>query len=367
MNIEFLSFFNKLRNRLLKTVTGVALMITIYDIAKKAGVSAATVSKVLNNQPDVGQKTRQKIQKIALELGYQPNATARGLATKKSKTIGVFFQDHLNSGFRHPFLQDILASFKDVVGEEGYDLIFFAKKDPESFDSLAKYRNVDGIFLLGVPRTNPKLASLEHSKIPCMSIDLDLLGPNAGYLSSDNVGGAVQAVDYLASMGHHDIAFISDVFSTKPGHDRLVGFQQAMAKNNLDIHPEWIINGNFSEESGYNITKRLIGEKNSPTAIFCASDMMAIGAMRAIREAGLKVGDDISIIGFDDLTLLKYVTPGLTTVKQNSDEMGSLAAKSLLEMMENPKYIPTVMEVPTKLIVRETVKRVAGTHKITIH
>jgi LacI family transcriptional regulator len=331
---------------------------TIYDIAKKAGVSAATVSKVLNNQPDVGKKTREKVLQISEELGYQPNATARGLATRKSNTIGVFFEDHLNTGFRHPFLQDILASFKDVVGAQGYDLIFFAKRNPEDFESLARYRDVDGIFLLGVPRTNPKLTSLRNSKIPCMSIDLDLLGPKAGYLISDNIGGAFQAVDYLVSMGHTDIAFISDVFSTKPGHDRLVGFHQSMAKHHLVIRPDWIVNGDFSEEGGYHAAQQLFTKSKIPTAIFSASDMMAIGAIRAIRENNLTVGEDVSIIGFDDLTLLRYITPYLTTIRQNKDEMGSLAANSLVEMMNNPNYVPTVMTVPTELVIRDTVKKI---------
>jgi LacI family transcriptional regulator len=331
---------------------------TIYDIAKKAGVSAATVSKVLNNQPDVGKKTREKVLQISEELGYQPNATARGLATRKSNTVGVFFEDHLNTGFRHPFLQDILASFKDEIGNEGYDLIFFAKRDPEDFESLARYRDVDGIFLLGVPRTNPRLVTLRNSKIPCISIDLDLLGPKAGYLISDNIGGAYQAVDYLVSMGHKDIAFISDIFSTKPGHDRLVGFHQSMAKHRLVIRPDWIVNGDFSEEGGYRAAQQLFRQSYVPTAIFSASDMMAIGAMRAIRENNLIVGEDVSIVGFDDLTLLKYITPNLTTIRQNKDEMGRLAAKSLLEMMKNPNFVPTVITVPTELVIRDTVKRI---------
>lgn len=333
-------------------------MITIYDLAKEAGVSAATVSKVLNNKPDVGKKTRDKVLRIAEELGYKPNATARTLATRRSKTIGVFFQDHLNSGFRHPFLQDILATFKDIVAEKGYDLFFFTQTDPENFEALARYRQVDGIFLLGVPRMNSNLKSLMYSDIPCMSIDLDLLGPKAGYLTSDNARGAEQAVDYLVSMGHKEIAFISDIFLTKPGHDRLVGFQQAMTKHQLLIRPEWIVSGDFSEEGGYRAAQILLNHSRIPTAIFAASDMMAIGAMRAIRENHITVGEDLSIIGFDDLALLRYVTPQLTTIRQKKDEMGSLAGKALLELMVNSNYVPTVITVPTELVIRETVKQI---------
>ena len=334
---------------------------TIYDIAKKAGVSAATVSKVLNGRSDVGRKTIEKVKRITEELGYQPNSIARGLATKRSKTVGVFFEDHLNSGFRHPFLQDILASFKDVIGAKGYDLIFFANNHPdtqlESFEARAYNRNVDGLVLLGVPRSHPNLTSLAQSEIPCMSIDLDLQGPRASYLSSDNIGGAIKGVDFLVEMGHKDIAFIYDVFGTKPGYDRLVGFKKAMESHGLAIRQEWLVNGDFSEPGGYKATKGLLASNPVPTAIFCASDMMAIGAMKAIKEQGLQVGVDVSVIGFDDIKLLQYITPGLTTVRQNTEEMGKHAALELLKLMDNASSVPNVLTIDTELVIRESVAK----------
>ncbi|MFC4617595.1 LacI family DNA-binding transcriptional regulator [Camelliibacillus cellulosilyticus] len=334
-------------------------MTTIYDIAKKAGVSAATVSKVLNGRSDVGAKTVERVKRISKELGYQPSSMAKGLATKKTHTIGIFFQDHLNSGFRHPFLQDILASFKDVIGANGYDLLFFAKNVPtdgdESFETLARQRNVDGLMLLGVPRTNPGLTSLAQSGIPCISIDLDLLGPRAGYLISNNIGGAMKAVDYLVEMGHRDIAFICDMFKTKPGLDRLVGYREALQKHNIPVRSKWIVNGDFSEAGGYYATKKLLMSKDQPSAIFCAGDLMAIGAMRAMREQDLRVGEDISLIGFDDITLLKYVHPGLTTIRQNKDEMGKQAAFELMKLMNDPNHFPSTITLETELIVRDTV------------
>lgn len=334
-------------------------MATIYDIAKKAGVSAATVSKVLNGKTDVGAKTSEKVKKIADELNYHPNSIARGLATKKSNTIGVFFQDHLNSGFRHPFLQDVLASFKDTIGKSGYDLIFFANDHPdhqmETFGDRAKNRHVDGLFLLGVPRTDPNLFSLVQSGIPCMSVDLDLIGPNAGYITSDNVGGAKKAVDYLVEMGHEDIAFISDVFATKPGQDRLMGFKAAMEKHGLPILTKWIIASDFSAKGGYLSTLKILESDHLPTAIFCAGDMMAIGAMEAITEKGLKIGNDISIVGFDDITLLNYVKPSLTTIRQKKDIMGEMAASELLKLMNDSNYFPSPLSIETELVIRNTV------------
>lgn len=336
-------------------------MITIYDIAKKAGVSASTVSKVLNGRKDVSPKTIEKVKEITKQLGYQPSANARGLATKKSKTIGVFFQDHLNSGFRHPFFQDILASFKEVVGSQGYDLIFFANEKPdnglEGFEARARHRGVDGILLYGVSRTDQNLSSLVQSRIPCMSIDLDLIGPAAGYLTSDNVGGAIMAIDYLVEMGHRDIAYISDIHLSKPGHDRLIGYQTALRNYDIPIRSEWIATSDFSEEGGYVSTIKFLKGNKLPTAIFCSSDTMAIGAMKALKENHLRIGKEVSLIGFDDISLLKYITPGLTTIRQKTEEMSKKAAEELLKIIDNPDYSPSILTVETELVVRESVSR----------
>lgn len=337
-------------------------MLTIYDIAKKAGVSAATVSKVLNGYTDVSAKTVEKVQKICEEMGYRPNSVARGLATKKSMTIGIFFTDHLNSGFRHPFLQDLLASFKEVVGQAGYDLVFFSDDSPEyqlsSFYERARHRNVDGVFLLGVPRTDPNLHSLARSTLPSMAIDLDFIGPRAGFITSDNIGGAMKAVDHLVEMGHRDIAFISDVFSTKPGQDRLIGFRKAMQQHNIPIQSEWILDGDFTEMGGYHSCCKLLEKDQLPTAIFCAGDMMALGAIRALDEKGIRVPDDISIIGFDDLALLRFVRPGLTTIRQNKELLGKSAARELLKMMRDTNYFPATSSlIDTELVIRETVRK----------
>ncbi|MFB5193255.1 LacI family DNA-binding transcriptional regulator [Alicyclobacillus fastidiosus] len=339
-------------------------MTTIYDIAKRAGVSATTVSKVLNGYPDVSLKTREKVQRITAELGYQPSAVARSLVTRRSMTVGVFFQDHVNSGFRHPFLHDVIASFKDVVGAAGYDLLFFSdvrdQHAAQGFAARAKHRDVDGLFLLGVPRTDPGLAALSRSQIPVVSVDLDLFGSRASYLSSDNVGGARKAVQHLVERGHRRIAFIGDRFGTKPGHDRMLGYQQSLQEWSLQYRSEWVLEGDFTEPSGYLAMKQLLGLDELPTAVFCASDMMAIGAMKAISEVGWCVGEEISLVGFDDIDLSRYVTPRLTTIRQNTEQMGEMAAKELLELMNTANKPPGVITVETDLIVRDSVRDLNG-------
>lgn len=334
-------------------------MTTIYDIAKQAGVSATTVSKVLNGYPDVSMKTREKVQRITTELGYQPSAVARGLVTRRSMTIGVFFWDHSHSGFRHPFLHGIIESFKDIVGERGYDLLFFStvqsENSPQGFEARAKYRDVDGVFLLGVPRTDPGLAALRTSRIPSVSVDLDLIGSRASYVASDNVGGARKAIQFLVENGHRNIAFVGDRYGTKPGHDRMLGYQQGLQVWSLPFNHEWVLEGDFTEESGFESMSRLLRCEQRPSAVVFASDMMAIGGMQAAKDVGLHICEDLSVMGFDDIELARYVSPGLTTIRQNTDEMGRLAAIELLELMTNPNKPPSVITVETDLVVRSSV------------
>jgi len=163
------------------------------------------------------------------------------------------------------------------------------------------------------------------------------------------------AIDHLVEKGHTKIGFISDIFVTKPGYDRLIGFRKAMKKHKLPVVEEWILPGDFSEKGGYLSTKNLLESDYLPTAIFCAGDMMAIGAMDAIRERGLKVGEDISLIGFDDVSLLKYVTPGLTTIRQRKEEMGQTSAKELLKLIHDPNYSASPIMIETELVIRDTV------------
>lgn len=335
-------------------------MITIYDIASRAGVSSATVSRVINGRPDVSGKTRAAILAIMDELGYRPNATARGLALKKSKMIGVFIYDHLHSGLVHPFLQDVLSSFQHIVGDEGYDLLIFTNnsKDAQTenqYEQRARQRDVDGILLFGIARDDRQLDRLVECGIPCISIDLDLYGPRAGYVTSDNVAGSILAVQHLHAKGHRHIAFIADIFNSKPGQDRFKGFQQAMRSLECTINPNWITQADFSESGGYDAVAKLIASGNMPTGIVCASDSMAIGAKHVLEENGFTIGKDISIIGYDDIAALSYIRPGITTIKQNRMEMGKAAAQALLELIDNESAVPQILLISPDLVVRQSV------------
>ncbi|MBA2133395.1 LacI family DNA-binding transcriptional regulator [Capillibacterium thermochitinicola] len=332
-------------------------MITIKDIAQKAGVSVATVSKVLNNYPDVSQKTKDKVARVIKEYNFRPNAVARSLTTQKSYTVGIFFTDHFNSGLQHPFFHEVIFGMEKALGDHGYDLLYFAdRKWGENFSYREKCQNrqVDGVVLIGVARDDPNLEDLLKSDLPVVFIDLDIRGPKASYVMSDNTGGAAEAVRYLHRLGHTKIGMIMGLTSTKTTQDRLEGFQLAFRELNLTCDPEWLVNGEYTEEGGYRAMRHLLQKKERPTAIFCQSDLMAIGAIRAIEEAGGKVPDDFSIIGFDDIEVSRYLRPGLTTMRQDKMAMGRSAAELILQMIHEPQSNFRPVILPVEVVERES-------------
>jgi LacI family transcriptional regulator len=258
-------------------------------------------------------------------------------------------------------LQDVLSSFQRIVGDEGYDLLIFTNNSKDEqiehqYELRARQRNVDGILLFGIARDDKRLNRLVECGIPCISIDLDLYGPRAGYVTSDNVAGSTLAVQHLHSKGHTQIAFIADIFNSKPGQDRFKGFQQAMRTLGCSIHSSWITQADFSEAGGYKAVQRLIASGSMPTAIVCASDSMAIGAKNVLEDHGYAIGKDISIIGYDDISALTYIKPGITTIKQNRIEMGKAAAQALLELIDNENAVPQIILIPPDIVVRQSVR-----------
>lgn len=335
-------------------------MTTIHDIAKQAGVSVTTVSKALNGYPDVSMTTRENVKRITKELGYQPSA--RGFVPRRTMTIGVFSPDHVYHCFRNPFLNDVIANFTESVSLAGYELLFFSdvKRSDEAtgFVTRAKHRDVDGVFLIGVSRADRELEALVRSELPVVSIDFDLRGTHASSLYSDNVGGARKAMYHLIENGHRKIAFIGDQQNTKPGYDRLQGYRQVISEMCLELRSDWIVDGDFSEISGYEGMAQLLSAVDRPTAVFCVSDMNAIGAIRCLSDSGLRVTEDISIIGFDDIELARHVTPGLTTIRQNAVQMGQMAAKELLGLMNMKNKSSGTLTVETTLVRRGTVRNI---------
>ncbi|WP_214716114.1 LacI family DNA-binding transcriptional regulator [Exiguobacterium sp. s151] len=327
---------------------------TIYDLAKKTGFSITTVSKALNNYKDVSEKTRAKILKAAAEMDYLPNAHAQSLSTKKSWAIGVMFSEANEVGMKHPFFNGIIESFRHATEEHGYDLIFASRNlrnRDMSYLEHFKHRAVDGIVVICSDRMDEQVQELMQSDIPIVVVDMD--SANCSVVYSDNAEGARMAVNYLYELGHRAIAHIAGDSSIDAGAARVKGYELAMHALDLPIQPGYLVNaGFFSVEEGKQAMEKLLLLASPPTAVFVAGDQMAIGAIEAVHEHGLRVPEDISIIGYDDIEMIKYITPKLTTIRQDTDEIGEAAAELLIEQMTAKERRTERRVIPVRLIER---------------
>ncbi|MFW5985742.1 MAG: LacI family DNA-binding transcriptional regulator [Halanaerobiales bacterium] len=332
-------------------------MSNIYDIARQAGVSIATVSKVINDRPDVSEETKKKIRKIMRDNNYIPNSVARSLTTNKSRSIGIIFDYTHEEGLHNMFFQEIVYGMERTLGKAGYDYVYFSDQkwhDSYEYDYLGKCKNrlVDGAILLGIHKDKNMVRLLESS-IPVVLIDLDYSNESSSYVMCDHEQGAVQAVDYLYSLGHRKISIIGPQ-DLNPALYRLKGFKKEIEKKGLEYREQWVIEASFDEDSGYRAMEKILDLDKKPTAIFCQSDVIAIGAIKAIKEAGFAVPEDFSIIGFDNIEICKYITPSLTTISQNSYKLGQEAVNLLLKMVSLPEGSFSPVILPTELVERES-------------
>lgn len=333
---------------------------TIYDIAKQLNVSSATISKVINNYPDVGAKTREKVQNYLTEINFHPNAQAQTLSTKKSWMIGVVYYEETGIGLSHPYFSAIIDSFKKTVEREGYSIHFGSKNSRlmnDNYLDYFRYRNVDGIVVFCTDQNDKQTWQMIESDIPVVIIDMKIEG--ASTVNSDNEVGCLMAVNYLASLNHERIAHLAGCRGENwVSAVRERGFIEAMAKNNLPILPNYIQYGqDFTFESGYKATQRLLLLEKRPTAIFAASDFMAAAAIEAITDMGLHVPNDISVIGFDDIELSRFITPKLTTIRQNTALIGREAAKVLINHIDK-KQDEVDIVVPVTFVERQSCKKI---------
>jgi LacI family transcriptional regulator len=286
--------------------------------------------------------------RLAQELDYTPAAAARSLVTQRSHVIGVFMETgEGHPDLQHPFFHEVLGGLKQRVGAHGYDLLLFASErpgngyGPHSYLKRARHHAVDGAALIGLDPEDPEVRRLTRGEVPCVGIDMDLEGEATEVVMSDNVSGAEAAVRHLHDLGHRRIATITGMLESRPGIDRLRGYRAAAQALGLAYRDEYVAYGDFYAESGREQTARLLQLEDRPTAIFAAADMMAIGAVRAVAEAGLRVPEDVSIVGFDDIQLAPHINPPLTTMRQDKLGLGAAAGDALVARIAgDPGRVP---------------------------
>ena len=313
-------------------------VVSMKDIALRCGVSVATVSKALSGQTDIGRETAEKIRQVADEMGYMTNAAARALRTNRTYNIGVLFVDPRNSGLAHEYFSTILDSIRVEAERRGYDITFINRNigsTPSSYLQHCRYRGVDGVIIASVDFTDPMVLELVESDFPVVTIDHMFNGRIS--IMSDNVAGMETLVRYAAGRGHKKLAFIHGE-RTDVTENRLTGFHRACTLLGIEIPPEYVLQSAYHDAQGsYEAARRLLSLPERPDCIFFPDDFSYIGGYNAILEAGLRIPEDISAIGYDGIHLSEVVSPKLTTWRQNTAVIGSEASARLVELIESPR------------------------------
>ena len=330
---------------------------TIFDVAKRAGVSKSSVSRVLNGGP-VSPKTRKAVLEAIEELGYRPSVAARGLVTKRSQTVGFVLTDVAD-----PYYSEIIRGVEAALSEKGYSLILCSARWDNARElnyirMLAEHR-VDGLLVLSSLTTANEDAlqtlSTEMER-PVVFLDRSSPGTSFDSVGVDDFTAAAGAVRHLVNLGHARIAHVTGPLNYHSGVRRLQGYRHALAQAGIEIDESLIAEGNFTKRGGYEAAVRLLSLKNRPTAIFAANDISALGVWQAAREFGLRIPEDLALVGFDDIELLNLADIPLTTVRQPRYDFGYVGTQILLtriEESEKPKKRRQVI-LPTELIIRRS-------------
>ena len=332
--------------------------VSIRDVARVAGVSIATVSRVVNSPDKVAQETRLKVQEAILETGYSPNTLAQSFRRGRTNLIMVVLPS-----IGDPFFSGVMRGIQNAARDKGYSVIIEETQlntlTADEVGAMLVSNQTDGIILLASvsPFGTNLLSAKSRRRLPvvigCETVSLEL--ENFPSVHIDNVAAATEATDYLVSLGHERIAMISGQKSSLLTRDRESGFRAAMKRANLQIREGWIVEGNMSLFGARIATRQLLNHEFPPTAIFCANDEMAIGCLHEIKAAGLTVPGDISIVGFDDMRYAEVTDPPLTTIRQPAEAIGERAMQRLCRQIENVNGDNALPEiVPHQLVVRES-------------
>jgi len=329
---------------------------TLEEVARLAGVSRSTVSRVVNDQPNVRPEVRERVWQVAREVGYQPHAAARSLVTSRTHVIGMVIPEAVTTLFSDPFFSLLLRGATDACNSHQYQLmlsLLTANADrQEIYQRILRSGYLDGAIVASASLDDPLISDLLRDRIPFVSVGRHPNKP-VHYVDADNVSGARMAVEHLIRLGHRRIATITGPLDMIAGQERLSGYRQALEARGIPVEEELIVEGDFTEASGTAGMQRLLPV--SPSAVFVASDTMAIGALRSLRQADRQVPQDIALVGFDDIPIASAIVPALTTVRQPIERMGSMAVEVLLSVLEDSSGEEALAQrivLPTELVIR---------------
>ena len=324
--------------------------VTIQDVAKTAGVSVSTVSRVLNGKVDVASETQDRILSVIEDLGYTTNLAARSMRSQKKNLVGLIMPD-----IAYPFAIEVMKGVNRAIAESDFDLLVYTTGDvrksgrafhEQKYVSLLTNSISDGVILVA------PVAGEFNVDAPIVSIDPLVSNPNYSSVHATNYQGAMDAMEYLLGLGHRRIGYISGREELESSNRRLIGYRAALEKAGIPIDESLIASGDYTTETGASGARKLLGLENPPTAIFSSNDQMAMGVFQVAEEMGIRIPEDLSVVGFDNITESKYM--GLTTVDQFISEMGYVATHMLLKLINNEKLESDTYRMQTRLIVRNS-------------
>lgn len=325
---------------------------TIKDVAKAAGVHSSTVSRVINGKTCISEETAKRVNSAIEKLDYTPNGLARSLKTKKVQTLAMLIPDIAN-----PFFAGLARGAEETANKHGYSVILCNTDDCREKESnylrLLAEKCVEGVILATAKIRDKSIVELGRIDCPYILLSRNIKGVRENSISIDDIAGSYLATEYLIGLGHQKIAHIAGPYNTTAALDRIKGYKKALQHYGIPFQKDYIGEGDFRNKGGYRVMRSLLELDNLPTAIVTANDLLAVGAIEAIREKGYDVPLDFSIVGFDDIELASYLTPPLTTIRQPMAEMGHLAVVKLLERIE--KHIsPVNILIKPELVERKS-------------
>jgi len=329
-------------------------MTTIYDVARKAGVAPITVSRVINQTGYISADKRQRVEAAVAELGYVPNRLASSLRSRRTHTLALVLSDITN-----PFFTNLARGVEDTASDAGFTVIFCntdeSEAEEQKYLGVLLQKRVDGILLVPA-RSNPdSLRMLQHNGTPVVVLDRRIPHVQADVVRCDSEDGAYQLTRLLLGLGHRGIAMLTGPKNVSTSADRVAGYRRALNEAGLAKRQQMVFYGDFRQASGYQMAQQALAAQPRPTALVAANNFITIGALKALQEAGLRVPEDMALVGFDDLPPAMVAFPFFTVATQPSYEMGQAGTRLLLERLENPAARPfQEIILPTEVIVRQS-------------
>lgn len=333
-----------------------AQKLTLETIAKLAGVSRSTASRVINNQVGVSEDVRQRVQDVVVQTGYRPNLAARSLTNQRTGLIGLVIPRIVQNVFTDPYFPRLIQGITQACNQYGCTLTLFLfhteEEEKQLYPRLLNHSMLDGVIVTSAETKDPLIEKLAQSNMPYLTIGRTLPGTQTNYVDVDNETGAYTAVSHLIRLGYKRIATITCPMNTSPGQERFNGYRNAHLDKLLPIHEELIAHGDNTEISGFHALNALLPFK--PDALFVASDGMAKGALRTLSANNLRAPKDLAVVSFDDLPFAALTTPPLTTVRQPIKRIGVLAVETLLDIIEHGPTPTRRLVMPTELVIRSS-------------